>query len=82
MARVTVEDCLEKIENRFTLVHMASRRARMLLEGDERLVDAPFKNKETTVSLREIAGGKVNLIEQAPARRSTKGLSRRRRRRR
>ncbi len=80
MARVTVEDCLENVENRFTLVHMASKRARQLLAGDVRLVDHP-KNKEPTLALREIAAGKVEMIEQASSRRSARSLSRRRRRR-
>lgn len=82
MARVTVEDCLEKIENRFTLVHMAAQRTRQLLEGDRPMVDAP-KNKPATVALREIANGDVMLQEQAPSRsRQSRNLSSRRRRRR
>ena len=41
MARVTVEDCLEKVENRFALVHIASARARQLrVDGDEPMVEA------------------------------------------
>ena len=81
MARVTIEDCLEKVENRFTLVHMASQRARMLLDGDLRLVDAPIKNKETTIALREIAAAKVLLVEEASAGHTRGLLSRRRRKR-
>ncbi len=80
MARVTVEDCLEKIENRFTLVHMASRRTRQLLEGDTALVDAP-KNKQATIALREIAAGLVTPVKESSSRRTTRALSRRRRRR-
>lgn len=81
MARVTIEDCLEKIENRFELVHLAAQRTRMILEGDASLVMAP-KNKPATIALREIAAGKVTKIEQTSARgRAARSLSRRRRRR-
>ena len=57
MARVTVEDCLEKVENRFALVMLGVRRARQLKKGSESLVRS--KNKECVTSLREIAAGKV-----------------------
>ena len=80
MARVTVEDCLEKIENRFILVHMASQRTRLILEGDPTMVEAP-KNKPSTVALREIAAGKVMLEEEASSHTRARSLSRRRRRR-
>ncbi len=57
MARITVEDCLENVENRFDLVLVASKRARKLsIEGVEPLV--PIENdKPTVIALREIAGG-------------------------
>ena len=58
MARITIEDCLKKEENRFTLVHLASKRERQLLKGAKPLVNAP-ENKEVVVALREIAAGKV-----------------------
>ena len=58
MARVTIEDCLEKVENRFELVHMASKRVRQIREGSDYLVYSP-KNEDIVVSLREIAAGKV-----------------------
>lgn len=58
MARVTVEDCLEKVENRFALVHLASERAKLLKKGENPLIKNE-KNKEIVVALREIAGGKV-----------------------
>ena len=58
MARVTIEDCLETIDNRFALVLVATRRARQLKDGAEPLVQHP-KNKEPVVALREIAAGKV-----------------------
>ena len=58
MARVTVEDCLDKVENRFLLVMLASRRVKQLYKGARPLVDA--KNNRLVVSaLREIAAGKV-----------------------
>ena len=56
MARVTVEDCLENVENRFQLVLVATRRARQLVLGAEACVD-PENDKPTVVALREIAGG-------------------------
>ncbi|MGD9210581.1 MAG: DNA-directed RNA polymerase subunit omega [Desulfobacteraceae bacterium] len=62
MARITVEDCLKKVENRFQLVHMAARRVRQIREGAEYLVSSP-KNEDIVVALREIAAGKV--IEKA-----------------
>ncbi len=58
MARVTIEDCLEKVETRFGLVHLAVRRVLQLRSGSHLLVDSP-KNKEVVLSLREIAAGKV-----------------------
>ena len=57
MARITVEDCLEKINNRFLIVQMAIKRVRQYREGYEPLVDS--KNKEVVTVLREIAAGKV-----------------------
>ena len=61
MARVTVEDCLEKVQNRFALVHLAARRVRQLVKGSARLV--PSKNKDVVTALREIAGNKVRVQE-------------------
>ncbi|RJP59839.1 MAG: DNA-directed RNA polymerase subunit omega [Deltaproteobacteria bacterium] len=58
MARITIEDCLKKEENRFALVHLAAKRVRQLLKGAKPLVNAP-ENKEVVVALREIAAGKV-----------------------
>lgn len=57
MARITVEDCLAKIPNRFELVIVAARRAKDLLRGARPLV--PSENKEVVTALREIAVGKV-----------------------
>ena len=59
MARVTVEDCLEREENRFALVVLAASRTRQLMKGADALVRA--KNKPAVVSLRESAAGKVHF---------------------
>jgi DNA-directed RNA polymerase subunit omega len=61
MARITVEDCLEKIPNRFELVLGAARRAKQLLKGARPLVDSD--NKEVVTALREISAGKVTVIQ-------------------
>ena len=58
MARITVEDCLEHVENRFDLVLLASRRARQIAQGADPLVP-PENDKPTVIALREIA---ENLI--------------------
>ncbi|PIE75112.1 MAG: DNA-directed RNA polymerase subunit omega [Deltaproteobacteria bacterium] len=60
MARITVEDCLAKVTNRFELVHMAASRVRQLREGSEYLVQRA-KNEDVVMALREIAAGKVVL---------------------
>ena len=57
MARITVEDCQRRVDNRFLLVQMAIKRVRQFREGYEPLVDS--KNKEVVTALREIAAGKV-----------------------
>ena len=62
MARITVEDCLRNIENRFILVHMASQRTQQFFKGATPLVKAP-DNREVVQSLREIAAGKVRLTD-------------------
>lgn len=59
MARITVEDCLEKIPNRFQLVLAATYRARMLSQGHAPKIDS--KNKPGVTALREIAEGKIGL---------------------
>ena len=60
MARVTVEDCLENVTNRFALVLLATQRARMLLKGATPLVEHS-KNKAPVLALREIAADKVRF---------------------
>ena len=57
MARVTVEDCMVRVKNRFALVLLASQRTRQLMKGANSLV--PSKNKPAVTALREIAAGKV-----------------------
>jgi DNA-directed RNA polymerase subunit omega len=60
MARVTVEDCLEHVENRFELVMVASKRARQLAtKGRDPLV-APENDKPTVIALREMAANKLS----------------------
>ena len=58
MARVTVEDCLDKVDNRFQLVLVATKRARQLANGVQPLVEWE-NDKPTIVALREIADGLV-----------------------
>ncbi|GAB4267387.1 MAG: DNA-directed RNA polymerase subunit omega [Deferrisomatales bacterium] len=62
MARVTVEDCLHVIPNRFALAMVAAQRSKQLLQGAPRLVRT--KNKYVVTALREIAEGKVTLKER------------------
>ena len=59
MARITVEDCLQKIPNRFQLVLAATYRARMLSQGHTPKIES--RNKPSVPALREIAGGHVGL---------------------
>jgi len=59
MARVTVEDCLDKVDNRFLLVMLASKRVKQLYKGAKPLID-PRNNRLVVTSLREIAAGKVS----------------------
>ena len=74
MARVTVEDCLENVDNRFELVMLATKRARQLATGGKEPKVAWENDKPTVVALREIAGGLVDaeyvaqeeLIEEEP----------------
>jgi len=66
MARVTVEDCVEQIPNRFDLVLMAAHRARMIREGSPMTVDRD-NDKDPVVSLREIAERSVDLKVVAEA---------------
>lgn len=58
MARITIEDCLRKVPNRFFLVNMVAKRVRQIREGSDYLVSAS-KNEDIVVSLREVAAGKI-----------------------
>ncbi|HWU43128.1 MAG TPA: DNA-directed RNA polymerase subunit omega [Bdellovibrio sp.] len=62
MARVTVEDCLEKVPNRFALVLMVAKRAKQLLKGAEATVSTK-SNKYIVSALREVAIGNVGYAE-------------------
>lgn len=57
MARVTIEDCLKCVDNMYELVHLSTKRARMLFKGADPLVKS--KNRIIVTALREIAAGKV-----------------------
>jgi len=67
MARVTVEDCLDRVDNRFHLVLVATKRARQLANGVQPLVDWE-NDKPTIVALREIAEGLVGpeILDESP----------------
>jgi len=60
MARITVEDCLKNVKNRFELVILAAKRARQLMRGKDAKLDWD-NDKATVVALREIAAGYVNM---------------------
>jgi len=62
VARITIEDCIKKVPNRFLLVNMVAKRVRQIREGSEYLVRSP-KNEDIVVALREIAAGKIILKE-------------------
>ena len=59
MARITVEDCLKRVESRFELVILAARRAKMIMKGAKPLVDAD--NRAIVTALREVATGEVKF---------------------
>ena len=60
MARITVEDCLDKVDNRFELVMVASKRARQLAVGGKDPLVPEEGDKPTVLALREIADGRIN----------------------
>lgn len=68
MARVTVEDCLHQIPNRFLLVMVAAKRTKQLYKGADSLVENKSGNKKVVLSLREIAASKIEY--ELPARKS------------
>ena len=57
MARITVEDCLEVVPNRFSLVLVAAERAKQLLKGANTIIEMNDDNKEVVMALRELAAG-------------------------
>lgn len=61
MARITVEDCLKVIPNRFSLCHVAANRAKLFKKGASSLIET--KNREVVTALREIAKGVIRLKE-------------------
>jgi DNA-directed RNA polymerase subunit omega len=61
MARVTIEDCLEKVENKYALSVAAMKRAKEIVKGAKSLSEET-ENKSVVLALREIAEGKVNVI--------------------
>lgn len=58
MARITVEDCLKEIPNRFELILIAANRARELENGENAIIEAKKGEKNTVIALREVASGK------------------------
>lgn len=77
MARVTVEDCLQKVDNRFALVHLVTKRAKQLLKGDQPVIQK-VKNKYVVTSLREVAAGLVNFDTEPDISRVEEDLNRER----
>ena len=67
MARITVEDCLEKVNNRFHLVRVASKRARQIMNGKEPTLEWD-NDKATVLALREIAAGNITeeMLDEKP----------------
>ena len=61
MARITVEDCLDVIPNRFLLAMVAAKRAKQLFKGSEPLIENKSRNRKIVLALREIAAGKVDF---------------------
>ena len=59
MSRISIQDCLDRIPNRFAVVMLAARRMRQLQKGSDPLVEC--KNKEAVTALREIAAGVVGI---------------------
>ncbi|MBA58795.1 MAG: DNA-directed RNA polymerase subunit omega [Gammaproteobacteria bacterium] len=76
MARVTVEDCLENVDNRFELVMVSSKRARQIATGGKEPLVTIENDKPTVLALREIADGLVNAsILNEPTQEETEALA-------
>lgn len=65
MARITVEDCLEVVPNRFSLVLVAAERAKQLMKGTSPQIENSDDNKEIVLSLREIAARRFEVDDSA-----------------
>ena len=63
MARITIDDCMKRVSNRFLLCNMVVKRVRQIRDGSEYLVSSP-KNEDIVVSLREIAADKIILQDK------------------
>lgn len=66
MARITVEDCLRQVPNRFLLVMIGAKRTKQLYKGAQPLIENKAGNKKVVLALREIAAGKIEY--EIPAR--------------
>ena len=66
MARITVEDCLRQVPNRFLLVMIAAKRTKQLYKGAQPLIENRAGNKKVVLALREIASGRIEY--EIPAR--------------
>jgi DNA-directed RNA polymerase subunit omega len=66
VARITIEDCLKKVGNRFLLAKMVFQRVKQIRQGSDYLVSSP-KNEDVVVALREVAAGKIEMIEKEEA---------------
>lgn len=68
MARITVEDCLQQIPNRFLLVMVAAKRTKQLYKGAQPLIENKSNNKKVVLGLREVAAAKIDY--EIPIRKS------------
>lgn len=62
MARITIEDCLKRVPNRFMLVHVATKRVRQLLDGSPSMIKS--SNEQVVTALREVSAGKVFVHQE------------------
>lgn len=62
MARISIQDCLNQVHNRFALVHLVSERAKQLLKGSIALIECD--NKEVVTSLREVSSSAITLAKE------------------
>ena len=69
MARITVEDCLREIPNRFLLTMVATKRAKQLFKGAQPLIENKSNNRNVVLALREIAAGQIEF--EIPSRKKT-----------